>query len=252
VTNLVKFYLGTHEPSWLEHKKDKIPFFISRRRLIRRKKLPIANYNWALDSGGFTELNQIGNWSITAKEYKNEVIKYINEIGKMDFASSQDWMCEPFVLKKTKLTVKEHQKRTVENYIELMNLDSSIPWLPVIQGFELTEYLQCIELYNKYNIDLTKCKLVGLGSVCRRQGTLEAANIVKTIDKLNINLHGFGFKIQGFKLCKQNLVSADSMAWSLNARRDKRLPGCTNHIKCSNCYEYAKLYYYKVQDLINL
>ncbi|WP_422923118.1 DUF7221 family queuine tRNA-ribosyltransferase-like protein [Singulisphaera sp. PoT] len=44
------FYLGTHETHWLNIAR--VPLFISRRRLARRKALPVAAERWALDSGG--------------------------------------------------------------------------------------------------------------------------------------------------------------------------------------------------------
>ncbi|HYU84194.1 MAG TPA: hypothetical protein VEK80_05265, partial [Kribbellaceae bacterium] len=35
------------------------------------------------------------------------------------------------------------------------------------------------------------------------------------------------------------LTSADSMAWSIDARRKPHLPGCTGHKNCANCLRYA-------------
>jgi hypothetical protein len=53
-------------------------------------------------------------------------------------------------------------------------------------------------------------------------------------------MHGFGFKIQGLTDHGHLLTSADSMAWSVDARRTGRtLPGCTRHKNCANCLRYA-------------
>ncbi len=37
----------------------------------------------------------------------------------------------------------------------------------------------------------------------------------------------------------RRLTSADSMAWSVDARRKPPLPGCTRHKNCANCPRYA-------------
>jgi hypothetical protein len=51
----VRFWLGTHMPNWLD--ETATPLFVSHRRLAKRRRLPRARGPWALDSGGFTELN---------------------------------------------------------------------------------------------------------------------------------------------------------------------------------------------------
>jgi hypothetical protein len=54
----VRFYLGTHLPSWLG--SVPVPLFVSHRRLARSARLPVARTRWALDSGGFSELAGYG------------------------------------------------------------------------------------------------------------------------------------------------------------------------------------------------
>ena len=61
-------YLGTHMDGWLAHVG--VPLFVSHRRLVRRKTLPMARSGWALDSGGFSELSMYGGWRTnTLEEY---------------------------------------------------------------------------------------------------------------------------------------------------------------------------------------
>ena len=48
--------------------------------------------DWALDSGGFTELTQAGRWTISAREYVAATARYDQEIGKLGRAACQDWM----------------------------------------------------------------------------------------------------------------------------------------------------------------
>lgn len=232
------FYLGTHVPSWLE--RTYVPLFISRRRIHMRHKFPRAEGRWALDSGGFSELSLTGKWNVSARQYTQEVRRYSEEIGNMDWAAAQDWMCEPFIIAKTGLSVLEHQRRTVCNYMELMSLAPELPWVPVIQGFEECEYLRCIDMYSHYGVDLSAMPTVGLGSVCRRQGTAMVEKLVRRIQcEYGIRLHGFGFKVLGLERVANALHSADSMAWSMAARRSDRLPKCCHPGNCANCLNYA-------------
>jgi hypothetical protein len=232
------FYLGTHRPSWLE--RTDAPLFISRRTLTA-KKLPRAHGRWALDSGGFTELNLNGAWTVSPAEYVADVRRFRDEIGGLDWAAPQDWMCEPFVTAKTGLSVAEHQRRTVENYLELRSLEPGLPIIPVLQGWQPCDYLDCIEAYTRAGVDLGSLPTVGLGSVCRRQGTAGAMRVVHTVVTAvpGIRLHGFGFKTRGLMLLGHHFVSADSLAWSYQARRAPPLPDCEGHINCANCIVYA-------------
>src|SRR6266536_1053296 len=107
----MRFYLGTHETSWLA--KTDVPLFVSRRRLTMRKKLPVALGTWALDSGGSTEFSLYGEWRTPHEQYAEEVRRFKDEIGGLQWVAPQDWMCEPFMLEKTGLTIKEHQTRTI-------------------------------------------------------------------------------------------------------------------------------------------
>jgi hypothetical protein len=233
----MRFWLGTHEVSWLA-RPDAPPLFISRRRLARQKKWPRAVVAWALDSGGFTELNKFGRWQTSAAQYVAEVRRCRDEVGGMEWAAIQDWMCEPFVLAKTGLSVAEHQCRTVASYGGLLSLAPEIPWTPVLQGWEYGDYWQCLELYDRAGHDLRRLPVVGLGSVCRRQDTGMAADLIRDLKAAGIRVHGFGFKFGGVVKCAANLESADSLAWSFNARKNPPMPGC-RHSSCANCFRWA-------------
>lgn len=253
----MRFYLGTHERSWLA--RTDVPLFISRRRLERgSRNLPRARGRWALDSGGFTELQLHGRWTVEPAQYADDVRHYMHQVGGLDWAATQDWMCEPFVLTGgthnglrfagTGLTVDQHQARTVESYLQLTDLAPDVPWAPALQGWTLDDYLACLDRYDRNGVDLTSLATVGLGSVCRRQSTAEIAEIVTTLADVGLrNLHGFGVKTQGLSRYGHLLSSADSLAWSYAARHDDPLPGHdqpgpgrrTGHRSCSNCRPYA-------------
>lgn len=231
------FWLGSHMPSWLA--ATDVPLFISRHRLAPRKTFPRALGSWALDSGGFSELSLRGGWTITPRQYAGEVRRFSQEIGKMEWAAAQDWMCEPVILKQTGLTVREHQTRTVCNYLTLRDMAPDLPWVPVLQGWEHNDYLRHVEMYGRAGVDLSALPVVGLGSVCRRQHTGGVEWLIRQLAAdYGLRLHGFGFKTLGLGRVADSLASADSMAWSMAARRDKPLTGCS-HATCANCLRYA-------------
>lgn len=232
----MKFYLGTHEIAHME--RTSVPLFVSRRRLAKRKSLAKPLGPWALDSGGFSELSMYGEWKTSPEQYAEEVVRWHSGMPGMDWAAVQDWMCEPWILQKTGLTVENHQNRTIESFFRLSELAPGVPWVPVLQGWSLRDYLDHVRMYEAAGVRLQAQPLVGIGSVCRRQHTSEVAGIVGTLAGLGIRLHGFGVKTQGVARVARLLASADSMAWSSAARRDPPLPGCS-HAKCQNCLRYA-------------
>ena len=220
----MRFYLGTHVTGWLFNQKlAGIPLFLSRRQLKlnpnRKRPWRKAVTRWCLDSGGFQELDLFGRWTIPAKQYIEESRIAYNQIGGLDWIAIQDWMCEPRIREKTGKTVEEHQRRTIDSYLELSTLAPELPWIPILQGWVFWQYLRHVELYDIAGIDLRQFSTVGVGSVCRRQGTQEASVIFKSLADEGIRIHGFGVKKAGIIQSAEHLVSADSAAWSYVARR---------------------------------
>jgi hypothetical protein len=128
--------------------------------------------------------------------------------------------------------------RTVQSYLDLTALAPAVPWAPVLQGFRVDDYLDCHERYVAAGVDLARAPVVGVGSICRRQGTREALEIIRTLSGYGLPLHGFGMKTLGLRKIAHLLASSDSMAWSYDARRSPPLEGHT-HKNCANCMEYA-------------
>ena len=160
----------------------------------------------------------------------------------LDWAAPQDYMCEPIMLARTGLSIAEHQRRTIESVLYL-RARARIQVIPVLQGWRISDYVNHIIQYQQAGIDLTQETTVGLGSVCRRQGTTEVTEIVTELSSYGLALHGFGFKTQGLLKVASLLQSSDSMAWSYAARRDAPLDGCGgNHMNCANCSKYALLW----------
>ncbi|MGH2831597.1 MAG: DUF7221 family queuine tRNA-ribosyltransferase-like protein [Solirubrobacteraceae bacterium] len=94
------------------------------------------------DSQG--ELANNGGWITTVQSYINSTRRYAARMGNLQWAAPMDWICDPQVLARTGLPVQEHQRNTVENFIELRTLAPDLPYIPVIQGWTLTDYLHCV------------------------------------------------------------------------------------------------------------
>lgn len=253
MTGTLRFFLGTHQPHWLT--SAPMPLFVSDRRLRRyRRRLPIARTEWALDSGGFTELTTHGSWEFgpSPDRYAASVRRYRYEIGRLSWAAPQDWMCEPSILARTGLTVVEHQARTVGSYLQLRALAPDLPFIPILQGWTVSDYLRCIDRYTAAGVDLSNAEFVGVGSVCRRQSTGEAHAIISAIRSAGVtHLHGFGVKTTGLARYGHLLSSADSMAWSIAARRSKPIRDCRGrHRNCANCPRYAYRWHAHILSLL--
>jgi len=235
----VEFFCGARKSGWCED--TDVPLFITYSALKERKNLPRAKGPWALDPNGFDILRQHGRYPFTAATFADDVQRYQTEIGNLVFASVMDWMCEDLirkggrgprrsVYKGTKKTVAEHQRLTIDSYIELMSLAPWVPWLPVLQGSAVPEYWDHLEQYRRRGIDLTKVPRVGVGSICRKQNVVPV--IFTLIDLLvdeGLFLHAFGFKTDGVETLVDFLrtrgqlealrrFSCDSMAWSIDFR----------------------------------
>lgn len=237
-----QFWLGTHQPDWL--RRVAVGLFISRVRLERlRGRYPTAVCDWALDSGAFTEVSRHGRWTVSEQQYGDFVRRCAEEIGRLRWAAPMDWMCEPPILQKTGKTVLEHQSLTIRSFLILRDMDLPVEVVPVLQGWTVGNYLDHVEQYQKAGVDLSRSSVVGVGSICRRQSSTRIAQLLMLLQSEGLRLHGFGVKLQGLALSSPYLTSADSLAWSFDARRSDPLPGheCA-HKNCANCLEWALLW----------
>lgn len=96
----MRFHLGTHMPSWFE--LVDVPLFVSHVRLLDRKSLPRARGPWALDSGAFSQVADVGEFTTSPREYVAAVRRYRDEIGGMLWAHGSGAQscsnCLPFAL----------------------------------------------------------------------------------------------------------------------------------------------------------
>lgn len=212
------FYLGTHEPVWLD--RTEVPLCVSFARKHRFRRNLRARGRWMLDSGAFSEIARCGRFQTEPQAYAHWAEEIGESVGGIDHAAIQDWMCEPFMLQKTGLSLRQHQLRTVQSYLDLKAIAPSIPWMPVIQGWKADDYFENVLDHLKYGgIDLQQAPRVGVGSVCRRQGTREILDLFRELHGLGLKLHGFGVKTKFLGQGAGLLSSADSLAWSYGKRR---------------------------------
>lgn len=270
---LAELYFNTHCVNWLwDPKYEQILrgyiLFVAIPRLIKRKSpFPKALHPYCIDSGGFSELQKFGMWRMPAVEYVALIRRIVGQLGPelCLWVAPQDCMCERLVIEggvgprgivfvgtremrgltpgdpeqDRTTAVRIHQKLTVDNFLELTGLAPEIPWIPVLQGQTLADYEYCDQLYREAGVDLSQARVVGLGSVCRRQATSEIEEIVSHFHAKGYRLHGFGVKTKGLGRYAHKLVSADSLAWSEVARIEEiQLPGHT-HKNCANCPDWA-------------
>lgn len=215
----MKFYVGLHQPHDAQHFER---CMVSVKRLAARKS-DFTVSEWMMDSGAFTELKDYGHYRQGVEEYAAQIKRW-KSCGTLLASVSQDYMCEPFILERTGLTVIAHQNLTIDRYDQLRALVEDVYILPVLQGYHPKEYLSHLE---QYGARLRKGDWVGVGSVCKRNADVEAIEqVLVAIHRArpDLRLHGFGVKTTALKssLVRQCLYSADSMAWSYSARKQGR------------------------------
>lgn len=227
---------------------------ISYRSIREYNTIPSNGKEWMLDSGGFKELQINGEYTFSPKKYLHDVRKY-----KPDYFFVMDWMCESHILKRTGLSVREHQERTIENHIKLLDLMEKFKMeselATVLQGWTIDQYLEHITMFRQRGL-LTD--LVGIGSVCRRNAEQDILSILKAINTRipNRKLHAFGVKqsILKYPIAQKILYSCDSSAWSFAGRwvEEKPCEKCKypNWKNCGNCEVFMKKWKRKVLKTI--
>lgn len=216
----MRFFVGLHQPSDAQHFMSS---FISVNRL-RHRKSSFRVQDWIMDSGAFSEVSRHGGYRQPPDEYAAQIRRW-NGNGNLLAAVTQDYMCEPFILGITGMSVEDHQRLTIERYDALLKCGTNGVYLmPVLQGYKAEDYVDHLSMYGDR---LAEGMWVGVGSVCKRQGNPKAiAEVLASIKccRPDLRLHGFGVKTTGLSdvFVRALLHTADSMAWSFAARREGR------------------------------
>lgn len=224
----IAFFVGIHQPADARN-FDRACISINR---LRGRRKPVECGEVLVDSGAFTELDRFGHYRHGVDVYADELHRlWTAGVVKIAAAVAQDYMCEPFMLAKTGMTVAEHQRLTIERYDALVKaLDERFggncpfPVLPVLQGYAPSDYSRHVLAYGDR---LRNGMWVGVGSVCKRNGAPEKIYaVLKAITSLrpDLKLHGFGVKLTALMHSgvRALLATADSMAWSFAARKQGR------------------------------
>lgn len=225
-----RFLVGLHQPSDAKHFDFAC---ISINRLWGRKK-PLGPVLVLVDSGAFMELLLHGEYRESVEAYAAELYRlWTDGVVRILAAVAQDYMCEAFMLAKTGLTIADHQRLTIERYDALVAalerlFGGVVPFrvLPVLQGYAPADYVRHVHAYGDR---LAEGMWVGVGSVCKRNGSPEKiVAVLKAIKSIrpDLLLHGFGVKITALMHdgVRRLLSTADSMAWSFAARKQGRDP----------------------------
>jgi hypothetical protein len=217
----MNFFVGLHQPHDARH-FDRC--FVSVNRLAKRKSSFPAG-EWIMDSGAFTEVATHGRYRTDVSAYAAQIDRWAG-CGNLIAAVAQDYMCEPWIVEKTGLSVPEHQRLTIERYDALMAMKPKVYIMPVLQGYAPQDYASHVR---QYGDRLAHGAYVGVGSVCKRNSNpasiLAVLEAIKAI-RPDLRLHGFGLKSIALACAPITdlLESADSMAWSFRARKEGRNP----------------------------
>lgn len=174
------------------------------------------DYTLFIDSGGYSHLaTGTGEFDSSKQEY----LEYV-ECHEPRYWALRDYPCEPDLLEKHDRTVAEHQRRTLEDHIELLDAaeQRNTPGQPVavLQGWTVDDYLSHFEVLKDHGA-LTD--YIGIGSVCRRY---QPKNVAQIITRLRseippkFDLHAFGVKneVLQYREVLDSLRSADSSAYA--------------------------------------
>lgn len=216
----VQFWTGVHHP----HNAGKVERAFISINALRRRVGPFPVNCWILDCAGFKTIELHGGYPDAPEVYAAQIRRWSRN-GRLIAAVSQDYMCEPFMLAITGLSVSEHQRLTIERYDALLKCDrGGVYLMPVLQGYQPGEYVEHLRMYGPR---LASGAWVGVGSVCKRNG--DPARIAEVLlaikkERPDLRLHGFGIKKTALEsgLVQSLLCTADSLAWSYAARREGR------------------------------
>jgi hypothetical protein len=121
---------------------------------------------------------------------------------------------------------------------QLPGVDVPRPGAPLdarAPGLGRDDYRRHVDDYDRAGVDLRALPIVGIGSVCRRQATARSCRWCARWRGPASGCTASGSRCSGCGRSRA-IASADSMAWSFEARRQPvLLPGCTSHINCANC-----------------
>lgn len=198
--------------------------------------------NLFIDSGGYSLMLKTGEHGPV-----DEYFRYVSDTGAT-VAALQDYPCEPEILSEYGRTVRDHQERTLERaaenlaYIQDHGIDAEP--MAVLQGWEVSDYVRCIERYRDRGVLTDK---IGIGSVCRRGAVKEIQSIIRTVanELPGHEIHAFGVKQQilNYPEMREALNSVDSAAWYQRMYNDKPVAEPAWHTTAKKYLDYKRKMY---------
>ena len=182
---------------------------------LSRTRLPETVERVILDSGGFSFFSRWGDYPFTLEQYL-DLVYYIKDIHPLFRVVTLDYPCEPEIDRSQLMTNEERINKTVSNTVRCFDSDNTLPWLPVIQGYTIQEYLSCIDKYKDAGV---MSDYWAIGSICSRKGSpYQIRNILATIKKHHESkkIHSFGLSLKYLADPQvfHSIYSSDSSAWN--------------------------------------
>jgi len=259
-----EYFVGTDD----FQRAHKVNAMISANALVRInngvlqvRKAPIRVGRWMMDSGAFSQVTKYGDFIMSPEEYVRIAVRF-QDCGDLACIVTQDYMCEPDVIrmlrnKGKEASVRIHQRKSVERYkqivIEAERQGLKVPVMPVLQGWEVEDYIEHWHRLCAVNRQLgrkgktveafgwnhNQPRWVGIGSTCKRNKNPEVVSQIldtlpwEFINSHDVRIHLFGYKTTGLKSdkIKDRIYSADSFAYDFTNRLNGVVRKRTDRIK---------------------
>jgi len=173
---------------------------------LRRTSTVTDGRELVCDSGGFLAARRWGEFPYSEAEYVEWAMTH-----NPDWLATMDYCAEPELGRES---VEWCIRHTMDRARYLMATYPDLPWLPVIQGDEVADYLTCINQYKQF--DLVR-DYMGVGSLCRRTRLAEIEEIVSTLGWAlpDTKFHLFGVKLSAARspILHKYAASLDTSAW---------------------------------------
>ena len=192
-----------------------------------RTKPPLPNNMNTLfvDAGGYGILTKLKDYPFSPNTYFRDL-----RILKPAYWGSMDYPCHPPFLKRLGRTVTEQIIATLNNQILLMEHDQfdQVPgqFIPVIQGWEMDDYLYCIDAMRDNGL-LTD--YMAIGSLKRPRKGNNGPNqtkqlilqIAKELPGTRLHIFGITLLILEDPMVAPAIYSGDSASWSFEHKFTK-------------------------------
>lgn len=239
-------YAGRTYPSdivpWVE--EHEVPIMTNaqdRWSEAREEFLPMFEYDTrrTVDSSGFNSqgdyVDRWGNLKVSESEVEKQkesdtpffpwdVDKYHDWLeshqDQFEWAATMDYACEDRF--EPLWSVEDRIEHTIENTVRQFKMEPSYDLVPVLQGRSVDDYMYCYDQLRDADVDIPLDR-VGLGTVCRISSEKRLVEIEQELrERLpdETKIHGFGVKINAFKL-GATFDTADSHAWISEPKNKK-------------------------------